>query len=72
MQVGELKESKLRAGQAGVDMKYIHTFLAILDPRQRNWFLKSQLTAVVVIGPRKPYAKMKVSKSFTGMMFIDS
>jgi hypothetical protein len=46
--------------------------LALLDPSQRNWFCKSQLTSIVAIGLCKPYAKTKVGDSCTSRMFIDS
>jgi hypothetical protein len=46
--------------------------LALVNPTGRNWFRKSQLTSKVAIVLCKPYAKTKVGKSWTCMMFIDS
>jgi hypothetical protein len=46
--------------------------LALLSPSQRNWFRKSHLMSMVAIGLQKLYAKIKVGKSCTCMMFIDS
>jgi hypothetical protein len=37
----------------------MHPGLALLHPGQRNWFRKSQLTSMGVIGLLKPYAKTK-------------
>ncbi len=39
--------------------------LTLLDPSWRNWFHIFQLTSVLVIGLRKPYAKTKVGESCT-------
>jgi hypothetical protein len=46
--------------------------LALLLPRRRNSFRKSQQTSLVAIGLQKPYAKTNVGKSCACMMFIDS
>ncbi len=39
--------------------------LALLDPSQRNWFHKSQLTSMVEIALWRPCAKTKVDESCT-------
>ncbi len=44
---------------------FLDVWLALLYPSQSNWFRKSQLTSMVAIGLRKPYAKTKAGKSCT-------
>jgi hypothetical protein len=43
-----------------------------LNPSWRNWFRKSQLTSMVALGLRKPYAQTKAGESGTCAVFIDS
>jgi hypothetical protein len=46
--------------------------LDLLNPSQRYWIRKSQLTSMMTIGLQKPYAKTLVGESCTFIMFFDS
>ncbi len=54
-----------------LSLLFYTTVVTLLNPSWRNRFRKCQLTSMVALGLRRPYAKTKVGESCTCLMLID-